>query len=252
MKVNLPVFEGPLDVLLYLIKKNEFDIFDIPISRITQEYLEYLDAMERLNMEIATEFIVMAVKLLQIKVMMLLREESDEESEDPRQELVSTLIFYQAFKEVADFLLTREILNRDVFLKPSAKRDVEEEEVWTELSPSDLMLLMKDILKRMKKPRIQEVEIEKVSVVEKIKFIIEKTVENKTIPFEELVEGVSSVMHLIAFILAILELMRLQLIKVVQMRPFGRIMIYRTEKKFEEEMLKGIEKDGERGNQENN
>jgi segregation and condensation protein A len=251
MRVNLPIFEGPLDMLLYLIKKNEFDIFDIPISQITQEYLEYLDAMEKLNMEIATEFIVMAVKLLQIKVMMLLREESEEETEDPRKDLVSTLIFYQAFKEVADFLLSREILNRDVFLKPPEKRSVEEE-VWTELSPSDLMLLMKDILKRMKKPSVHEVEIEKVSVVEKIKFIIEKTTEKKTIPFEELVEGVQSIMHLIAFILAILELMRLQIIKVVQMRPFGKIMIYRTEKKFDEEILKGIDEYGERGAQESN
>jgi segregation and condensation protein A len=251
MRVNLPIFEGPLDMLLYLIKKNEFDIFDIPISQITQEYLEYLDAMEKLNMEIATEFIVMAVKLLQIKVMMLLREESEEETEDPRKDLVSTLIFYQAFKEVADFLLSREILNRDVFLKPPEKRSVEEE-VWTELSPSDLMLLMKDILKRMKKPSVPEVEIEKVSVVEKIKFIIEKTTEKKTIPFEELVEGVQSIMHLIAFILAILELMRLQIIKVVQMRPFGKIMIYRTEKKFDEEILKGIDEYGERGAQESN
>jgi segregation and condensation protein A len=251
MRVNLPIFEGPLDMLLYLIKKNEFDIFDIPISQITQEYLEYLDAMEKLNMEIATEFIVMAVKLLQIKVMMLLREESEEETEDPRKNLVSTLIFYQAFKEVADFLLSREILNRDVFLKPPEKRSVEEE-VWTELSPSDLMLLMKDILKRMKKPSVHEVEIEKVSVVEKIKFIIEKTTEKKTIPFEELVEGVQSIMHLIAFILAILELMRLQIIKVVQMRPFGKIMIYRTEKKFDEEILKGIDEYGERGAQESN
>jgi segregation and condensation protein A len=251
MRVNLPIFEGPLDMLLYLIKKNEFDIFDIPISQITQEYLEYLDAMEKLNMEIATEFIVMAVKLLQIKVMMLLREESEEETEDPRKDLVSTLIFYQAFKEVADFLLSREILNRDVFLKPPEKRSGEEE-VWTELSPSDLMLLMKDILKRMKKPSVHEVEIEKVSVLEKIKFIIEKTTEKKTIPFEELVEGVQSIMHLIAFVLAILELMRLQIIKVVQMRPFGKIMIYRTEKKFDEEILKGIDEYGERGAQESN
>jgi segregation and condensation protein A len=251
MKVNLPIFEGPLDLLLYLIKKNEFDIFDIPISKITQEYLEYLAGMERLNMEIATEFIVMAAKLLQIKVMMLLRED-EEEGEDPRQELVSTLISYQAFKEVADFLLSREILNRDVFLKPPEKRSGEEEEVWTELSPSDLMLLMKDILKRLKKPHIHEVEIEKVSVVEKIKLIIDRTSERQTMSFEELIEGISSLMHLIAFILAILELMRLQMIKVVQMRPFGKIMIYRTEKKFDEEILKGIDEYGERGNQESN
>jgi len=251
MKINLPFFEGPLDLLLYLIKKNEFDIFDIPISRITQEYLEYLVSMEKLNMEIATEFIVMAAKLLQIKVMMLLRE-NEEDEEDPRQELVSTLISYQAFKEVADFLLSREILNRDVFLKPPLKKKTEEEEIWTELSPSDLMLLMKDILKRMKKPSFQEIEIEKVSVVEKIKLIIERTSERQTMSFEELVEGISSLMHLIAFILAILELMRLQIIKVVQMRPFGKIMIYRTEKKFEEEVLKGIEEYGERRTQESN
>ncbi len=251
MRVNLPLFEGPLDLLLYLIKKNEFDIFDIPISQITQEYLEYLSNMEKLNMEIATEFIVMAAKLLQIKVMMLLR--GDEEAEeDPREELVSALISYQAFKEAVDFLLSREILNKDVFLKSHAKKQIEDEEVWTELSPSDLMLLMKDILKRMKKPSFQEIEIEKVSVVEKVKFIIEKTSENKTFLFDELVSEISNLMHLVAFILAILELMRLGIVKVVQMKPFGKIMVYRTEKKFEENLLKGIEEYGERRAQEDN
>lgn len=250
MNLHLPIFEGPLDLLLYLIKKNEFDIFDIPISQITQEYLEYLQRMEKLNMEIATEFIVMAAKLLQIKAMMLLKKDEEEE-EDPREELVSTLISYTAFKEVSDFLLSREVLNRDVFLRPTQK-EIEEEEVWTELSISDLMLLMKEIVNKLKKASVQEVEVERVSVVEKIKFIIEKTSERKTLPFEELVERISGVIHLIAVILAVLELMRLGIIKVVQMKPFGKIMVYRTEKRFEEELLKGIEEYGERGDQENN
>lgn len=261
MKVVLPVFEGPLDLLLHLIKKNEFDIFDIPISRITSEYLEYLEGMERLNMEVASEFIVMAAKLLQIKAMMLLKEDEEVEEEDPRGELVEMLLSYQAFKEIAEFLLSGNLLYRDVFTRPPMKREKEEEEVFTELSISDLLFVMKDLLSRGRKPVFKEIEVEKVSVIEKVKLIMSLTSRKKTLSFEELIEGASGIIHIVATVLAVLELMRLGLIKAVQLKPFGRIMLYRTEKEFTDELLKEVEDyggveekgaNGERGDQEDN
>ena len=125
-KVHLPVFEGPLDLLLHLIKINEIDIYDIPIAVVTEQYLEYLELMEKLNLDIASEYLVMAATLAHIKSKMLLPSiSSDEEAseEDPRSELVQRLLDYQRYKKAAEELEEKDILGRDVFPRPGSEED---------------------------------------------------------------------------------------------------------------------------------
>ena len=171
-RVKLEVFEGPMDLLLHLIKKNEIDIYDIPIALITQQYLEYLELMKQLNIDIAGEFLVMAAELMHIKSKMLLPkpefEEEEEEGPDPREELVRRLIEYQQFKEAAEQLRERELLGRDVFIRGATAQD------WVEIAgdsiaPLSLFHLIEAFQKLLEKvPGEVQMEVDRVSVRERI------------------------------------------------------------------------------------
>ena len=224
-QVKLDKFEGPLDLLLYLIKKQEINIYDIPIARITQQYLEYLKLMEFLNLELAGEFLVMAATLMRIKARMLLprHEDEEEEGEDPRQQLVQQLLEYQKFKSAASKLEAMEYQRRMLFPRPEQNgKSIAEDEYSYNLF--DLITAFKAVLERNRVTYL-EVEVEETSVEEKIHFLKQKLSDCDMIAFEDLFEGQQSLVELIVTFLALLEVLRLRIATVRQTRPFGKIWI---------------------------
>jgi len=223
--IKIPVFEGPFDLLLHLIRENKIDIYDIPIALITGRYLRYIEMMKELNLEIAGEFLVMAATLIQIKSRMLLppdEEVSSEEEEDPRLELVNRLLEYQAFKEAASNLRKREEEWMNVFHKEPASDD-------TELCLFDLNLF--DLLGAFKKildtasPELISITKEILTVKDKMSIIMEMLEGQEAIRFEEIFkEGVTRIQLIVTFV-ALLELIRLGLAKAYQEKEFENIWV---------------------------
>ncbi|MFH1624779.1 MAG: segregation/condensation protein A [Pseudomonadota bacterium] len=231
--VKLKVFEGPLDLLLHLIKKNELDIFDIPIATITAQYLEYLDLMRTLSLDIAGEFLVMAATLIHIKSKMLLPpsedeiEEVEEEEEDPRAELVRRLIEYQRFKDAANKLTETEMLDRDVFIRGTGSEDTGEDgKDLHEVSIIELLEAFKKVLEEKPKEDFFSVLVEKMSVNDKIVEIVQRMKDTGSITFQSLFEGGSNKREIILTFLALLELVKLRMASVWQAKAFGTIRIY--------------------------
>jgi segregation and condensation protein A len=229
--VHLDVFEGPLDLLLHLLREDKLDIHDIPIARITEQYLAYLDAMKALNLDIAGEFLVMAATLLHIKSRSLLprTDEEMEPEEDPeilRAELSRRLIEYRKFKEAAARLAERPILGRDVFARDFLGEEIPEEEaVITELSLADLITAFKDVLDRMPKEEAHEVFTERLTIADAIAFLLDRIREDGAIRFDRLIEEFKTKNEIISFFLGILELIRLRTVKAYQANPMGLITI---------------------------
>jgi segregation and condensation protein A len=231
--VKLDIFEGPLDLLLYLIRKNEVDIYDIPIALITEQYLEYLDLMTVLNLDIAGDFLVMAATLAKIKSKMLLPpsvdSEEGEEEDDPRAELMEHLLEYQQYKEVADRLKNRELLEKDIFTRTQIEEHIPEldkNSAVIEASLFDLVDALKKVIERKDLPgNLMEVAVEKISVREKIGEILSTVKKNQQIIFQSLFDGLSTKYEIVVAFLALLELIRLRAIKVFQVHPHGEIRI---------------------------
>jgi len=237
LNVKLEVFEGPLDLLLHLIKKNEIDIYDIPIAVITQQYLEYLEMMKSLNLDIAGEFLLMAATLLHIKSKMLLppsEEEQTEEGEealeeDPRAELVRKLLEYQRFKEAAQELSRGSLLDRDVFVRRFFEEKLlegAEEALVGEATLFDLLEAIQKVLRGIPPEEFQEISLEQLSVKEKILQIMDRIWEAGSVTFNELFTTVTPRREIIVTFLALLELLRLRMIKVYQSESFGMIRIF--------------------------
>jgi len=229
--VSLEVFEGPLDLLLHLIRENKLDIHDIPIARITEQYLAYLDALKTLNLDVAGEFLVMASTLLYIKSKSLLprTDEELEQEEDPeilRAELSRRLIEYQKFKEAAARLSDRPILGRDVFARDFLGEEIPENEVViTELSLADLITAFKDVLERMPKDEAHEIFVDRLTIADAIAFLLDRIREDGAIRFDRLIEEFRTKNEIISFFLGILELIRLRTVKAYQANPMGLITI---------------------------
>jgi segregation and condensation protein A len=226
-KVKLDVFEGPLDLLLYLIRKNQIDIYDIPIAEITQQYLDMLDLMRTLNLDIAGEFLVMAATLTHIKSKMLLptltEGEEEEEEEDPRTELVNRLLEYERYKEAARTLEDQDILEQDVFIR-KALEDEEEEEL--ELSLFELIEALQQLLKKSSHELVHEVTLERIGIEERITEILDRLSDcGGELEFTNLFEGESLKEVIIVTFLAVLELMKMRMIKVYQQKAFHPIRI---------------------------
>ena len=234
LKVRLETFEGPLDLLLYLIKKNEIDIYDIPISVITQQYLEYLEMMKNLNLDVAGEFLLMAATLLHIKSKMLLpameEEEGEKEEEDPRAELIRRLLEYQRFKEAAQQLVKGPLLDREVFVRSffgeSLEGKEEEEEVSGEVTLFDLLEVMKKVLEGLPAEDFQEISVEHLNIKDKILQIMERLWEAESLAFTELYTASTSRREIIVTFLALLEVLRLRMIRVYQGETFGTIRVF--------------------------
>ncbi|MCK5009117.1 MAG: segregation/condensation protein A [Deltaproteobacteria bacterium] len=232
-KVTLDIFEGPLDLLLYLIKKNEVDIYAIPIAVITDQYLEYLDLMKALNLDVVGEFLVMASTLTAIKSRMLLPPSEDEEEGDegidPRAELMEHLLEYQRYKEAAHQLKDRELLEKDIFtrLQPEEQSlQVDKDTAVIEVNLFDLVDALRKVIERKDLAGdFIEVTIEKISVKDKMVEILEKLKENQHITFQSLFDEVTTKYEIIVAFLSILELMRLRAVKVFQVHPYGEIRV---------------------------
>ena len=232
-KVKLPNFEGPLDLLLYLIKKEEIDIYDIPIAEITKQYLGYIDLMRELDLEVAGEFILMAATLIQIKVRMLLpkSEEPAEEEEDPRAELVRRLLEYQRFKEVAESLEEMEANHRRLYGRSYfdwEKKNENTEVILKDISLFDLLSAFKVVLENIPSVTSHEVGVVGVTIEEQIAFLEERLKTSERLAFQEIVSGMKERVVVIVTFMAILELIRTHRIRVQQGSIFGEIYIVRT------------------------
>jgi segregation and condensation protein A len=234
LKIKLEVFEGPLDLLLYLIKKDEVDIYDIPIERITRQYMEYLGLMRMLDLDIAGDFLVMAATLLMIKSRLLLppeeRPELEPEEEDPRWDLIRKLVEYKKFKDAAGLLQGMEITQGNSFLRgseeipPSASPEIGLDEV----TIFDLISVFNEALKRIEPEVIGEIYAEKITVADKIEMLLTLIKEKLSVPFFSLFDHLATRHEIICTFLAVLELVRLHQIIARQDKSFGEIMIVRA------------------------
>ncbi|MBI5576495.1 MAG: segregation/condensation protein A [Deltaproteobacteria bacterium] len=240
MAVRLEVFEGPLDLLLHLIREDKLDIHDIPIARITEQYLAYLDTMKALNLDIAGEFLVMASTLLYIKSKSLLPRDDEglEPEEDPeimRAELSRRLIEYHKFKEAAARLAERPILGRDVFARDFLCETLPEGEVAiAELSLADLITAFKDVLARLPKEDVHEVLGDRLTIADAIAFLLDRLREDGSIRFDRLIEEFKTKNEIISFFLGILELVRIRTVKVYQANPMGLITVVPSVREVED------------------
>jgi segregation and condensation protein A len=231
LKLKLEVFEGPLDLLLYLIKKDEVDIYDIPIERITSQYMEYLGLMRMLDLDIAGDFLVMAATLLMIKSRMLLppeeRPELEPEEEDPRWDLIRKLVEYKKFKDAAGMLQNMESIQSNSFLRGSedvpiaASPEIELDEV----TIFDLISVFNDALKRIEPYTIGEIVAERITVADKIEFLLARMKAETNILFFTLFDNLTTRHEVICTFLALLELVRLHQVVARQDRHFGQIVI---------------------------
>jgi segregation and condensation protein A len=236
-KVKLDVFEGPLDLLLYLVRKDEVDIYDISIERITRQYLEYLGQMESVDVEIGGEFIVKAANLLYIKSRMLLPVdlqgpvEEEGEDEDPRWELIRQLIEYKKFKEAAGNLRSRDELAVKLFGRTpvAPPSDGPATLLAGEVGALDLIAAFQRVIDRIEKRKgaEREIEADRFTVSEKIEFVLKVLPENEPLKFEELFAGQTTRGEVVATFLALLELVRLRHVVVEQPGPFGDILLRR-------------------------
>lgn len=232
-QIRVENFEGPLDLLLHLIKKNEINIYDIPIAVITRQYLEYLEALEELNLNVAGDFLVMAATLLQIKSKMLLPVDEmvhdEEEGPDPREELVRRLLEYKAFKEAARQLDEQEKVWRETFWREreSSVEGVEEDLPLENVSLFDLVDALKEVLERNPSSRLIEIVPDNLTVRERMNVILERLEGKESVSFATLFDGSGHRMMVVVTFLALLELMRLRIVRVFQTETFGPILVSR-------------------------
>jgi len=230
--VRLPNFEGPLDLLCFLIKKEEIDIYDIPIAQITKQYLGYVELMRELDLEVAGEFILMAATLIQIKVKMLLPRapEEEDEEEDPRADLVRQLLEYRRYKDVAESLLTFEerqsrVFHRSYFewQKPYRQKEV----VLKDMTMYDLLSAFKDVLDNLPKVRYHEVKPIGVTIEEQIDYVLNGIGDKDHVLFRDLMAPIRERIIMVVTFMAILELIKAKRISVRQSDVFGEIFIAR-------------------------
>ena len=234
-KVKLEVFEGPLDLLLYLIKKDELEIHDIPIEKITAQYIQYLELMKMLDLNIAGEFLVMAATLMMIKSRMLLpvedRPEMEEEEEDPRWDLVRQLVEYKKFKDAALHLEALEVRREDIFGRDGAEAVLgkEPDVALHDVGLFDLISAFNDALKKVKSEELREIFAERFTVAEKIEVLGDRLRRAGRFSISRMFEGMRSRHEIACMFLALLELIRLCQARAVQSETYGEIFIERAE-----------------------
>lgn len=224
-QVKIEVFEGPLDLLLHLVRKDEIDIFDIPIHQITSEYLEYLLLIERYDLNASAEFLIMAAILIQIKARLLLPkpepELGEEVEEDPRTELVRMLLEYREYKEAANLLKERSILQEKVYTRPP-----KEGIGLVEASLFDLLSAFQELMEK-RPARVEEISLDEINVNQRMEELLALLEGVEGIGFGRLFYRYRTKDELIATLLALLELVRLRKLCVSQKAPFSEIWIYK-------------------------
>jgi len=236
-KVKFEVFEGPLDLLLYLIKKEEVDIYQVNLTQLATQFIEYIDLMRMLDLEIAGEFLVMAATLMYIKSRELLPAdqqafvEGEEEGEDPRWELIRQLVEYKKFKDAAAQLQVMEARQENVFPRLPGKLEFESDTPppKPDVSLFDLLNAVNNVLKRVGgREDLRDIFEDKWTVSEKIEALLRLVAEKGALKFSELFEGVTSRSEVVVTFLALLELMRLKQLVAAQSKEFGEIQIARA------------------------
>jgi segregation and condensation protein A len=232
-QVKFEVFEGPLDLLLYLIKKQEVDIYEVNLTRLATQFIEYVDLMRMLDLEIAGEFLVMAATLMLIKSRELLPKdqrvetEGEDESNDPRWELIRQLVEYKKFKDAAARMQQLEIRQESTFPRLPVKPEFEPEEAprKPEVTLFDLLNAVSAILRRVAQKEAEGRDIfeDRWTVSEKIEMLARRVSEGRTVRFTELFENATSRTEVVVTFLAVLELMRLKHLLAFQDREFGEI-----------------------------
>jgi len=226
LEVFLETFEGPLDLLLYLIKRQNIDILDIPVAEITKQYMSYVDLMDNIHFELAAEYLVMAAMLTEIKSRMLLpRANECDDEDDPRSELIRRLQEYEQFKKAAEDLDEIPRLERDFYLTSFGLPDPHEEIPEPDIALQDLILAFQDVVNRAEQFASHYVEKEMLSVRERMTMVLEKINADSYIGFAELFSTEESKMGIVVSFLAILELIKASLIEVMQNEPFAPIYL---------------------------
>jgi segregation and condensation protein A len=233
-RVELPAFEGPLDLLLHLIQAHELDIMDIPIGFVTHKYVEYVTLMHELNIDVASEYLVMAATLAHIKSRMLLPtppEDQEEEAEleiDPRAELVRRLLEYQKYKLAGEDLATRLVVGRDVFVRGIPAPEVEGPQPIAPVSLFKLLDAFQTVLARAKTTVDHQIDFERFSITDRINELADILRAKKRLVFEELFAGQESRAEVIVTFLALLEMTRLRMTRLLQAAPLDAIYIELT------------------------
>lgn len=239
-QLKLPSYEGPLDLLLDLIRKQKINIYDIPIAQITRQYLEYLRLLEEMNIDVAGEFIFMAATLIHIKSRMLLPPDPTappEEQEDPRRDLVHRLIEHEQFRNAAEMLQSKRVVEEATWSQPGIGEFIEaEDEPGLAVSVFDLIAAFREIIERAKKRPPLQVQAEEVTVGEMIERVKETLLARPhAVALEDLMEGLLARQALIALILALLEMVRIHAVILRQKDLFGPVTVHRN-KRFAEIM----------------
>ena len=234
IKIRLQSFEGPLDLLVHLIKKNQVNVYDIPIALITAQYLEYLDLMQELNLDVASEFLVVAATLIHIKSRMLLPRADptllDEADADPRDALVQRLLEHQKFKAAAELLHDRETLRSAQWTRPDSRIEAlvgDDYEPEVEVDLFGLLSAFKLVLERARERPPLPLPPEQISIETRIEQLLERLSDTEACGFEDLFQDVASRGDMIVTFLALLEMIRLKLVRVFQSGQVGPIRIYK-------------------------
>lgn len=227
-RVNLEVFEGPLDLLMHLIRKNDLDVYDIPVAFVLEEYMRYIDTIRELDIDLAGDFLLMAAELAHIKSKLLLPEEDGEgemEEMDPRSDLVRRLLEYQRYKEASQEFADRAMLGRDVFKQTNPERIESEEEGPVEGDVYQLVEAFSQILARIPKTQIHDVAVDRISVNDRIYQIAEFISKSATVSLDDLLpENIKRYDIVITFI-ALLEMCRLKMVRVYQANVGGSLYV---------------------------
>lgn len=241
--LKLDIFEGPLDLLLYLIKEQKMDIYDIPVAEITKQYLQYIDLMQDLNLDLAGEYLIMAAELTRIKSKTLLpRNETDEEDledegEDPREELTRKLLEYQRYKEAASELRMMETERQQIYSRSGGIPIDEEEMLPGGANVFDLLKAFQKIVSEKKTNESYELKVTDVSVPEKLDQLLEILNASESVTFFSLFTVLNTKAEIVATFLGLLELIRLKLVRIQQAGQFETIRIYLAVEKDEQEAI---------------
>ncbi len=227
IKLELGKFAGPLDLLLYLIKQERANIFDIPIARITDEYLKYVRLMKSLDISLAGDFLVMAATLIEIKSKMLLPreifDETEENLEDPRKELVDRLLEYEKFKSAAQMLYEKTTIEQAVFTRGKVEADENNQEI--NVSVFDLLNVFQKILARRKEEFQMKIEREEMSLSEMIKNLKQRIFQDKELNLLKFFASLQTKSELVLAFIAVLEIVRTESVKLLQNKTFGEIIL---------------------------
>jgi len=228
-KVKLDIFEGPMDLLVYLIRKAKVDIYDIPIALVTDQFLAYIDWMKSMNIDFAGEFLLMAATLTQIKSRMLLPSHDDEEEEeDPRMEIARPLAEYLQIKAAAEELMERSLLGEDTFSRTASKEDIlmDQDDKMISVGLFELIDAFQTILSNISPDHRVDFSADKISVKDRINQIVDLLENKGSITFEELFAGKYDKKNIVVTFLAILEMAKLNLVRIVQHLQSGILRLF--------------------------